>query len=354
MHGVREFDSAMRGEDAVASPGIAAKVAFLSCPESYPTPPPRVEVVETHMSWVFLTDRHAYKLKKPIHSDCLDFRTLDARRQNCEAEVRLNRRLAANVYEGLVPLRLDPQGQLQLAGTGETVDWLVKMRRLPAARMLDCVIVQGTVHATDVRKVGSLLARCYLQTPSVAMAPATYRRRLADNVQANRRELMKPVYGLSTALVEAVLLAQLAFLEQEPTLFDRRVHAGWILEAHGDLRPEHICLEDEPVIIDCLEFNRELRILDTLSELAFLALECERLGAPAVGARILEVYRTATGDTPPARLLTFYKSYHAALRAKIAIWHLRDPEVRHPATWTDKAQQYLRLAAQLPRLMQRR
>jgi uncharacterized protein len=327
-------------------------VACLSRPESYPTTPPRVEVIETHMSWVFLTDRHAYKLKKPVRYDYLDFSTLAARHWDCMEEVRLNRRLAANVYQGVVPLTVDSRGALQLAGSGEAIDWLVQMRRLPAECMLDYAMTRGTVHEADIRRVGALLTRFYLQTPPVVIAPATYRQWLFRDVQANLRELTRPIYALPVALVESVLTAQRAFLEQEPALLDSRVYTGRIIEAHGDLRPEHICLEDEPVIIDCLEFNRALRILDTGSELAFLALECERLGASEVGNHILETYSRASGDRLPRRLLAFYKSYHASLRAKIAIWHLKEPEVRDAAKWTHKAQHYLRLASRLTRMME--
>jgi aminoglycoside phosphotransferase family enzyme len=322
-------------------------VAFLRRPESYPNRPQGVETVETHMSWVFLTDTHAYKLKKPVRYDFLDFSTLAARQQDCAEEVRLNRRLAASVYYGVVPLTVDPQGTLRLEGDGTPVEWLVKMRRLPAMRMLDYAIMHGTVRDTDVRHVGRLLARFYAQTPPVSITPAAYRRCLVASVQANRRELALPVYALPAALVEPVLAAQLMLLEQAPDLFESRVRAGRILEAHGDLRPEHICLEAEPVIIDCLEFNRDLRILDTASELAFLALECERLGASHVGDLILETYSEATGDRPPERLLTFYKGYHAGLRAKIAVWHLKEPGGREPAQWTRKAMHYLRLVSSL-------
>jgi aminoglycoside phosphotransferase family enzyme len=104
-------------------------------------------------------------------------------------------------------------------------------------------------------------------------------------------------------------------------------------------------LESEPVIIDCLEFNREFRILDPVSELAFLALECERLGAPQVGDLIMEIYNDETGDRLPVPLLMFYKSYHAGLRAKIAVWHLKDHGVNHPTKWTERARHYLHLAA---------
>jgi aminoglycoside phosphotransferase family enzyme len=237
--------------------------------------------------------------------------------------VCLNRRLAANVYCGVVPLTVDPQGTMELDGSGATIDWLVKMRRLPATRMLDYVITHGTVHETDMRHIGALLARFYTQAPPVAITPAAYRRCLAESVHATCGELVQPVYALPVALVESVHTAQGEFLQRFPELFDRRVDAGRIIEAHGDLRPEHICLE----------FNRDLRILETVSELAFLALECERLGAPSVGDLILETYSEATGDRPPERLLRFYKSYHASMRAKIAVWHLKEPNGQDAAKW---------------------
>jgi aminoglycoside phosphotransferase family enzyme len=111
------------------------------------------------------------------------------------------------------------------------------------------------------------------------------------------------------------------------------------------LRPEHICLESQPVIIDCLEFNRDFRILDSASELSFLALECERLGAPEVGGFLLKAYETETGERLPAELIEFYKGYHACIRAKIAIWHLRDHDSASVVKWTNRAIQYLQLAS---------
>ena len=117
-----------------------AKVAFLMQPSAYPEPTPHVERVETHMSWVFLTDRHAYKLKKPVVYDYLDYGTLAARRRNCREELRLNRRLAPNVYLDILPLAQDEFGRLRLGGPGEVVDWLVVMRRLDHAFMLNRLI----------------------------------------------------------------------------------------------------------------------------------------------------------------------------------------------------------------------
>jgi len=331
----------------VSKAGSQAKLAFLRRPAAYPEKPCRVEVVETHMSWVFLTDCDAYKLKKPVRYDCIDFSTAELRRRDCEEEVRLNRRLAREVYLGIVALTIDADGVLALDGTGEPDDWLVHMRRLPADRMLDQMIRQGEVEEADVRRAALRLARFYAQAPSCELTAKSYRERLADGARRDLRELSRPEFGLPVARATALADAQLAFLGREAELFDRRVREGRIVEGHGDLRPEHICLTPEPAIIDCLEFSRDLRVLDPADELAFLALECERLGKPVVGKWFFDVYAEATGDEPPAALVRFHRGYRALRRAKIAIWHLQDPGVRDRAKWRNRALEYLELATPL-------
>ncbi|MBI3915832.1 MAG: hypothetical protein HY322_02345 [Betaproteobacteria bacterium] len=136
---------------------ITEKVAFLRRPEAYAPAPHRVDVVETHMSWVFLADALVYKLKKPVRYEFLDFSTLEARRLNCQREVELNRRLAPDVYRGTVPLTLRSDGSLRLGGPGTTIEWLVEMRRLPADRMLDAAIRSHSVEPADVRALDSIV-----------------------------------------------------------------------------------------------------------------------------------------------------------------------------------------------------
>src|SRR5262249_26377306 len=136
-----------------------------------------------------------------------------------------------------------------------------------------------------------------------------------------------------STLVESAVGRGLRCIEHHASLFEKRLDAGKIIEGHGDLRPEHICLENHPVIIDCLEFNRSLRLHDPVSELTFLNLECCRLGAPEIGRLILDTYLQQTGDDPPPELFHFYKTYHASVRAKVAIWHLRDSAVRDTQKW---------------------
>lgn len=323
---------------------IEEKVAFLRQPDVYPDRPKRVEVIETHMSWVFLTQSLAYKLKKPVRYGFLDFSTLEARHKNCEREVRLNRRLAGHVYLGTVPLTIQGDGGLKLEGEGRVVDWLVQMRRLPADRMLGAVIREGTVDAEDVRKLSQVLADFYRLSPSLPISPAEYRRRFEEDIQSNLIELCDIRYALPRAQVDRLAAAQRQFLTDQGDLLEQRARDGRIIDAHGDLRPQHIFLTPEPVIIDCLEFNREFRILDPVDELAYLSMECERLGAPTIGDQVLGYYSEVTGDSCSPELIRFYKAFRACLRAKIAVWHIVDHEVRDHQRWLRLAQTYLDLA----------
>ncbi len=332
-----------RGSSADDLVKLADKVAFLRRPDSYPERPKPVEAVETHMSWVFLTDHHAYKLKKPVRYDFLDFSSIEARRLDCQEELRLNRRLAPDVYLGTLPIRAQP-GKLSLEGTGTIVDWLVKMRRLPRELMLDQAIRERRVQEDDIERVAEVLSKFYRTSARLELTPQEYRDRYLKDIQANLDALSRPPLGLCGSMIDRVGMAQLSLLEQRPELLEDRIRQRRIVEAHGDLRPEHIWIGPNPVIIDCLEFNRDFRILDPVDELCFLAMECELLGAAFVGKRALKVYRRLTSDDPAKSLVALYKCYRACLRAKLAAWHLADPEIGNPEKWTALARDYLGLA----------
>lgn len=329
--------------------GLEDKVAFLKRPESYAECPGAVEALETHLAWVFLTDNFAYKLKKPVRYPYVDFRTLAARRRDAEEEVRLNRRLARGVYLGVVALSIDPAGRLALEGEGVPVEWLVKMRRLPRERMLDFTIASRTVDESALDGVVALLATFYGTAKRVVLAPGAFRRRFEQEIEANARATADPRYGLPSAVITATAAAQRRFLLRRGELLEARAAAGRIVEGHGDLRPEHICLGPPPAIIDCVEFNRDFRLLDPADELAYLGMECERLGAEALGPKLLARYGILTGDQPPAALVGFYKSFRALLRAKLAAWHLDDRTVPYPSQWFNRAQAYLALAERYAR-----
>ncbi len=339
---MREQPTSFRTEERSS---LAQTVEALRDPASYPEPAGSVVAIETHMSWVFLTDVHAYKLKKPIARPTLDCTTVEHRRAACQLELELNRRLAADVYLAVVPLARAPAG-LRVEGRGEAVEWLVKMRRLPQERMLDACIARGTVELADIDRLASCLAAFYDCAERTPMAAAAYRERIRADIAAKRASLERPRYGLVRADVLAAARRQTAWLGEHGPLLDAR--AACLVDAHGDMRPEHVCLEERPVVIDCLEFDRDLRLLDPLSELSFLALECRRLGMPWIGERLFARYTEHDGEPAPAALLAFYQSYHALVRAAVAIWHLDDDGLAQTERFRARAAAYLRLAQRLP------
>jgi aminoglycoside phosphotransferase family enzyme len=342
--------STARGaEPTAASAGrtvaLADKVECLRRAASYPEPTASVAAVETHMSWVFLTDRHAYKLKKPVRHAFLDFSTLDARKVRCEDELRLNRRLAPDVYLDVVALTADASGRLAIAGDGEPVEWLVRMRRLPRDRMLDAALARGELRDEQVAALAEVLAGFYQSLSPIAMSLTEYRDRLARDIEACRTELADRSHGLPGDSFAETADTLIAFIAREPGLLQTRLAAGRIVEGHGDLRPEHVCLLDRPVVIDCLEFNRGFRVLDVADELAYLAMECARLGAPGVGDAIFAASCERMGDRVPPPLVRFYCGYRALVRAKIAAWHTRDATPDEIEKWRARARQYLALGA---------
>ena len=324
--------------------GLETKLAFLRRPDSYPERPHRVEVIETHMSWVFLTEGRAYKLKKPVRRERLDFSTLALRRHHCAAEIRLNPRLAPAVYLGLVALTIDPAGTLYLDGPGPAIEWLVVMRRLPPERMLDRALQQGTATRAEIEAVATLLAEFYRDATPIETAADDYRRHLAAEIAETRLRLLDAGAGLPRPLVDRVLRRLTTGFETGAGEIGKRAVARRIVEAHGDLRPEHVFLGPPPQVSDCLEFCRDLRLLDPADELAFLAMECDRQGAPWVGDLLFAAYAQVTGDRPPPSLVAFYKRLRATIRARLAIMHLLDLDVRQPDHWRRQALDYLNWA----------
>ncbi len=292
-------------------------VRFLAQPVAHTPQPDAVEVIETHISYVFLAGQQAYKLVKPVRYEFVDFSTRAARRSDCQREVALNRRFAPDVYLGVTPITTDSEGRLHIGGDGPAVEWLVEMRRLPADRMLDGLIAAGAVRQDDVRRLADRLCDFYLQAPPLDVEAEKFRREIQRHVMANREELLSPKHGLPEETIRRTHTAQLTFLKTQASQIDERVRLGRVIDGHGDLRPEHVCLEEPPVVFDCVEFSDEFRRLDVLDELAFFAMECEFLGAPEIGRRVIDVYLQRSGDRPRPELPLFYQTYRACVRAKV-------------------------------------
>jgi aminoglycoside phosphotransferase family enzyme len=335
-------DPAFGGE---AAPDLAAKVAFLSRPATHGVT--SVEALETHMSWVFLAGDHAMKLKKPVRFPFLDFSTLAAREHDCREEVRLNARLAPGVYLGLRALQWDGASLALLSpervsAPDRTVDWLVFMRRLPAEQMLDVRIAAGRVTPQDIDPVVTLLGRFYRDAVTLTVPAEEYVAHFHREQAANREVLLRPQFRLQRATT-ALDRMDRALVDHAELLYERS-RGGRIVDGHGDLRPEHVCLLEPPVIIDCLEFNAALRGVDPFDEAACLGLECDLGGAPWIGPRLVAGLARLLDDRPTPALVQLYTAHRALLRARLAMAHLLDPHPRIPAKWLPLAQRYVQRA----------
>lgn len=324
-----------------------AKVDALRKPGSYPEAPERVEVIETHKSWVFLAGAYVYKMKKAIRFNSVDHRQLEARYDNCMEEVRLNRRLAGDVYVGVVPLTRRADGRVLVDGSGEIIDWLVQMRRLPEDRMLDCLIRGRRAIPDEIHRVALLLAEFYQRAAPLQISAADYRQAVEQEIAASESAFTSEIQELVNCDAGRIVEGLWQMYRSRRHALDQRAQEGHIVEGHGDLRPEHICcLEPRPVVIDCLEFERRLRIVDPLDELEFLALDCERLGARWIGHILFLEYENVTGDQLVSELVPFYRCYRAAMWARLAAWRLAVREIDDAQKWIHRCRSYLRLASE--------
>ncbi len=185
--------------------------------------PEAIELVETHISWVLLTDQFVYKLKKPVHFDFVDFTTLSQRAQDCRDEMRLNSRMAPGIYLDVLPLICAGDGTLRIGGEGEIVDWMVQMRRLPRKKMLDERIRSGRLEQGEVERLATHLARYYAAAPGIEISPRQYQASLCQSVQDNGHDLFSATPGIDPAQTRQVISSQLRLIRADPGLFARRL-----------------------------------------------------------------------------------------------------------------------------------
>lgn len=325
-------------------PSTADKVRFLGAPGAYADAPASVVVLETHMSYVFLAGDKVYKLKKPVRYPFLDFSTIRAREDNCREEVRLNRRLAADVYLGVIPLTYDAPRGLALGGGGDVVDWLVAMRRLPRDAMLDRLISEVQLTAAHIDALCDTLAGFYRHAERSSISPEDYAQRFFREQEKNRDILTRRDFALDHGRTPILLDLLDARLSASRSQLQDRVLLGRIVDGHGDLRPEHICLRDPIAIFDCLEFSAELRQVDPFDELAYLGVECALIGAKTIGAQLVDNVARRLSIDPPRRLVSLYAAWRAVLRARQSVAHLLDDRPREPTKWEPLATRYLDLA----------
>lgn len=331
------FDSRESG-----SVSFEDKVSFLSDPDNHREHPRHVTLLQTHHAWLFMTQQHVFKMKKPFRQGGYDYSTLESRCWLCKEEFRLNRRLAKNTYLDVVPLALDGSGGLELEGDGCAIEWLVKMVRLPDSQMLLNAASQDRVPPAEIRKLIRKLLRFYSNTATIDFCAGDYVTHLHQKLEHWLQELRHPQFALPDARINELQKLQSSYIDANYGLLEKRVKDGRIRDGHGDLRPEHIFLIEnaEPEIIDCLEFDANLRRLDSAEELAFLTMECRHEGMNWLAQECFDCYQEECGVAAvPKHLWHFYAALGATVRAGLSAWRMLDSAGGEK--WQHKAISYL-------------
>ncbi|MBN1828115.1 MAG: AAA family ATPase [Deltaproteobacteria bacterium] len=288
-------------------------------PSFYPHRPLRVDVIQTHISYIFLAGTLVYKIKKAVDFGFLDFTTLEKRRYFAEEELRLNRRLAPSIYREVVPISASGDGRLVLGDRGEIVEYALVMERIPEDRMLQRLLEEGKVTPPVMRDIAR---RVYEFHCTADTGGEIDRIGSIETIRFNHRENFdqtKPFIGLTITEDRYNFISAYAtdFMNRKESLFLKRVEDHRIRDCHGDLHLQHICLGDTVIIFDCIEFNRRFRFLDVAAEIAFLAMDLDFNGYSFFGDVFIDAYVAESDDSEINELINFYKCYFAYVRGKV-------------------------------------
>lgn len=308
-------------------PDLPPVIRALLDPAIYPHPAHDLQLIQTHVSYVVLAGNFAYKVKKPVDFGFLNFSTLGRRGYYCRKEVVLNSRLCSDTYLGVVAIR-ETNGAYSLGGRGQIVEYAVQMRRLPQERMMDQLLAAGKLTPEMVRAVADKVARFHEAaetSPRIAEYGAwAIRYAWDENIQQ-----WQPYVGQTVTPEQNRILTAFgeAFFARKKDVLRHRVEQLRIREGHSDLRSDAVCLEDGVCIMDCVEFNRRIRLVDVARDVGFLAMDLDYRDAPRFGQTFVDRYIEVSGDEEMRQIIDFYKSYNACVRGKVDGFRLSQPEV---------------------------
>jgi len=323
---------------------------FVSCllrPAAYPHPVDEIRLIQTHISYVLLAGEYVYKIKKPVNFGFLDFTSLVKRRFFCDREVELNRRLCPDLYLGVVTITKSSTG-FMLDGSGEVVEYAVKMARMDEAQMMGRIVGAGQLTAETLDRIVAILVPFYEHAAGGAELAAFG---TSDAVAVNVLENFQQTAGfvgcpsLSAPQFQRINHYAMAFLERGE-VFTARLQAGRIRDCHGDLYSANICLSEPILIFDCIEFNERFRYCDVASDVAFLAMDLDYHGLEELSRHFINRFVEHSGDPGLLVMLDFYKCYRAYVRGKIGLFtaHASEVDATTQAAYLAQAGRYFQLA----------
>lgn len=306
-----------------------------------------IKLIQTHISWIFLTGKYAYKIKKPVNFGFLDFTTLESRRRYIELELELNRRLCPGIYLAALPIN-EKDGALKIGGEGEAVEYALKMKQVPQDRLMDRLLEKGKVGRKEIGAIAKMLAEFHSKAEtSDEIAGFGGPEKLRINWEENFSQV-QPFVGqvISMEDFDSAKKKIECFMEGSRALFEKRAQQKRIRRIHGDLHSGNIfIISGKPCIFDCIEFNMRFSCLDTAADVAFLSMDLDSRKQVELSGFLVDKYMHYSGDFEMIKLLGFYKCYYAWVRGKVTAFRLNenlDEESRRKIA--ESSRKYFKLA----------
>ncbi len=319
----------------------------LKDPKTYPEKPSKIDMVETHISQVFIGDKYVYKIKKEVNFGFLNFSTLEKRKYYCEKEVELNRRFSDGIYLGVVPITFDGRKH-SIDSDGEIVEYATKMKRIPDENLLKNKLESNEISEKELEDIAKTIVYNHKKAETNDKIKEfgkikAVKKNTDENFEQTEKYIGKTIekknYNELKKWTEN-------FYKDNKELFERRIKEGKIKDCHGDLHTEHICIMDKIHLIDCIEFNERFRYADILSDLGFLLMDLEFRENFKEAKKIHDAYILESKEENIENLINFYKVYRACVRGKVTCFLLDNPQLEESKKEeiTKKASKYFKLA----------
>jgi len=328
-------------------------VEALIKPEAYDEEVGQIELIQTHISFVFLTKNFVYKVKKAVNLGFLDFTTLEKRRLFCEKELELNRRLCGDMYLEVVPI--NKSNIIKIKGEGETVEYAVKMKKMPQEKMMNKLLEENKVDSKTIDRIAKIIAEFHSKAEtnrrisefgSLAIIETNWK----ENFEQTREFVGKTIGMESFKLIRERIDD---FMKRNVSFFEKRVTEGRVRDCHGDIHSGNIFITDRIYIFDAIEFNERFRYSDVASDVAFLAMDLDFKERADLSNFFVKRYIKYSRDQELTELLPFYKCYRAYVRGKVISFKLKDPNVssEEKSTATKEAKSYFKLASTYAKIL---
>jgi aminoglycoside phosphotransferase family enzyme len=328
-------------------------VEALMKPEAYDEDPGQIELAQTHISFVFLTRNFAYKVKKAVDLGFLDFTTLEKRRFFCEKELELNRRLCEGMYLEVVPI--NRSNAIKIKGEGETVEYAVKMKRMPQQRMMSRLLEENKVDDRLVGRIAKIIADFHSKAETNRRISEFGSLALIETNWKENFEQTEEFVGKTLSTEDFKLIHERIsdFMKRNVPLFKKRMTEGRVRDCHGDIHSGNIFVTDGIYIFDAIEFNERFRYSDVASDIAFLAMDLDFKERTDLSDFFVERYIKYSGDQELTKLLPFYKCYRAYVRGKVTSFKLKDPNVgrEEKSAAIKEAKAYFKIASTYAKIL---